>query len=254
MRYVKKADNQNLVIAKILLKYKQKRSSKFDRNQMDVEKEISHLSERIVTCNDGKEEKKLREQLSLLYQIKAEQEKLNKIKQQMYKESCKKSTIECVFVTFQRIKDRNFFLELLKRNSSHYWAEFSKKKKDELLRDDKLIYAKAPSMPLNIKWHNYSYGGTEKFLRRLMSWFVYILLYMIRKFQFLTSKLAIYTLYYFTNYKQELRLDFAECSNGLFYNKATDPAFTQYFSNNQFTDSELGCFCFSNYGYNMDEM
>jgi hypothetical protein len=75
----------------------------------------------------------------------------------------------------------------LKKNTSHYWAWFSKRKRNELLSNDKLIYATAPSMPLNIKWQNYSYSTTEKFFRRFFSWFLYILLYTIRKVFFRVS-------------------------------------------------------------------
>jgi hypothetical protein len=51
-----------------------------------------------------------------------------------------------------------------------------------MMKEDKLIYAEEPAIPLNMKWHNYSYTHTEKIFRRLLSWVLFIMLYGIRKF------------------------------------------------------------------------
>ena len=143
----------------MLLKYKQKRTESFEKNQMNVESEIWQLSNKIIATNSLESEQRMREEMALLHKIKIEQQILNKIKQKMHIESQNQSRIECIFITFQRIKDRNFFLELLAWNLSHVISKFSKKKQLRLLEGDELIYASIPAIPSNMKWHNYSYSS-----------------------------------------------------------------------------------------------
>lgn len=44
----------------------------------------------------------------------------------------------------------------------------------------KMIYASKAPQPININWENYSYKGWTKFRRRLISWGIYVFLYILR--------------------------------------------------------------------------
>lgn len=61
-----------MILQKVLLKYKQKRTDLFDRNQMNVESEIWLLSKKIIASQGTALEQPLREEMSLLHKIKHE--------------------------------------------------------------------------------------------------------------------------------------------------------------------------------------
>ena len=72
LKYVQDAERQNTLLQKVLLKYKQKRTDSFERNQMNVESEIWLLSKKIIASQDKGQEQLLREEMALLHKIKSE--------------------------------------------------------------------------------------------------------------------------------------------------------------------------------------
>lgn len=128
-----------------------------------------------------KEKKKeLKKCYKLLEKIKKLQKKLDKINQKIHKEKTLSKEIKSVFVTFQTSKDRYFFYDLLGYSWSHRFRKCLKKNQGFFL-GNKMIYAKKPPQPVNINWKNYSLRKNKKLKRRLLSWSVYILLYLLRK-------------------------------------------------------------------------
>ena len=83
--------------------------------------------------------------------------------------------VKDVFVTFARIKDAKYFEEKFKKTLPLFFQEIFCCKKNKAQ-----LYAKQAPSPININWRNYSYSFRNKFFRRVLSWFIYSLLYLIR--------------------------------------------------------------------------
>ena len=148
---------------------------------LDVYRQEDRLINKIVRCEETQKEVFYRKKLKILHRIEDQQKAINRLKQKIYLSQKNHSSIGCVFVTFQRIKDRQFFLNLLSFDFDHFLASCSKARREKLEKEGRLIYSRSPPLPQNIKWKNYSFRTGDKFLRRLCSWSLFFVLYSVRK-------------------------------------------------------------------------
>ena len=154
-------------------------------SHMNIEEFQTKLQMAVIFASP-EAKKRIKSQYYLLEKIKQISNNLNRIKTQIYKVASESKKIKSVFVTFQRINHKEFFQKRFVFSWIHRVEKvipcLFRRKEDEAMRiDGKLIYAVEPPQPINIIWNNYSYSVRNKILRRLFSWSVYILLYILRK-------------------------------------------------------------------------
>lgn len=85
-------------------------------------------------------------------------------------------------MTFDTIDNRNLFIKNL-RTSTCQRCCYSKKKNKFDLRvfENRILIANTPAQPVNIKWTNMAYTGKSKMTRRLISWLMTIVLFLVCK-------------------------------------------------------------------------
>lgn len=127
---------------------------------------------------DPKTKKKIKKDFRILRRVETLDKSLKKIKQQIFKEMTQSSDINSAFVTFQNLKDRDLFFDLLKERR----CSCCMKKRKEFTIGGKVVIAKKAPQPVNINWENYSYKGWVRLRRVFFSWGVYVLLYILRNF------------------------------------------------------------------------
>lgn len=165
----------------IMIKVKKNLKMDLPTSHMFVEKFQNKLKTAIVFSNkDGK--KRIKNQYKHLEQIKFLNQELNRVKTKLFKIVNESDDIKSVFITFQTINDRKFFKGILDYTWTHRCKKLKccKKKKIEDMFNEEFVYAEEPPQPININWENYSYVGREKAERRILSWVIYILMYLIR--------------------------------------------------------------------------
>ena len=137
-----------------------------------------------VVFADIEAKKRIKSQFKLLGKIKILNERMKKVKAELFKVSSESDNIKSMFVTFQRIKDKQFFQALLVRGWKHFLKQLNCFAEGDLTRvtlDQEKIYAEEPPQPININWENYSHSTKDKIERRFCSWTLYIILYLLRK-------------------------------------------------------------------------
>ena len=129
-----------------------------------------------------KRKKELAQQFKLVKKIRNLVKKEDNLKSMIHKTSKESMGMKSAFVTFQRIKHKNYFKKMMRKGCKHrLFKSFGWCKDEKLLIGDRMIYAVEPPEPINVVWSNYSYSNRAKLLRRILSWTIYIALYSIRK-------------------------------------------------------------------------
>ena len=131
---------------------------------------------------NAERKKDLAVDIKLLKKIQNLMTKEKNILSLIHKVSKESKGMKSVFVTFQRIKHKNYFLQMMKKTFRHRLYKFINIKRDKrLMLEDRMLYAVEPPEPINVIWQNYSYSGRNKVVRRILSWIIYVVLYLVRK-------------------------------------------------------------------------
>lgn len=172
-----KSDEKEQLIQKAMIKIRDQTHLKnLPTSYLNVTEFSNKLKTAFVFANP-ENKKKIKAQFKILKDIELLNKNLKNIKQQIFKAGTRSVNIKSAFVTFQNLQDRDLFLEILKERKFC----FCQKKRKELMIGNKMVFAKNAPQPININWENYSYKGRVKLRRRLTSWGVYILLYILRR-------------------------------------------------------------------------
>ena len=91
--------------------------------------------------------------------------------------------IKGLFITFKYRSQRDHFFRVLPSSRFQSWI----KSYENYKIGGRRIYLIEPPSPININWWNLDMSGFDKFLRRFVSWFLYIILFFIRKFKSLRT-------------------------------------------------------------------
>ena len=185
LQYIREASDVNLSLQKELKRLKKLIlmdlcKTKLASSHLNVDKERKRLQEEISKLSDQKRIDRKIELLEKLEKVEKLVKQSQKLKEIMHN-SKGEEKIKTVFVTFQRIKDRNFFLSLLSKNFNHFLARFSETRKAALIEKGAYLYAEEPPLPANVIWKSYSFTERQIFTRRFFSWISYFMLYLIRK-------------------------------------------------------------------------
>lgn len=182
---IEKVKKTNLEKQKKMIIYQNTPGVNLKSPHLNVTKTIKDDKQALKKLTNPKETEVLQKKIELLENIEKLIEKINDLKSKIHKVSTGEHKIKSVFITFQRIKHRNMFLKLLPKTSFHLLSKVSEEQRQKLIEEDKLIYAEVPPLPSNIKWKNYNYTTTQKTLRRVGIWGIYILVFCIRMALFL---------------------------------------------------------------------
>lgn len=169
---------------KNMIIYKKMEDNRIKNSHLNLTKTVSEFNKEIEKENDKIKISTLNKKIKLLQKIEILNKMTHEIKSKIHKVSMKEHKIKSVFVTFHRIRHRNLFLELIPKQFGHFISKFNKKKRENMMKEDKLVYAEVPPLPSNIKWKNYNYSSSQKFIRRVGVWSGYILMFGIRKKKF----------------------------------------------------------------------
>ena len=133
--------------------------------------------------------------ISQIYEILEINKKMKKVEKDMGEIQLEQRQIKSIFVTFKYRREREIFYRLFPTSWLQTWlklyADYSMKGKD--------FYVSIPSSPANINWKNLDRGTGQKMARRVCSWCVYFLLFLIRKRINTVFALFVF-LGYFTNF------------------------------------------------------
>lgn len=147
--------------------------------KLNITKLVNKIRMAFIFANK-KDKKKIKYTFQVLKRVERLNSMLNKIDEKIHKENKQSKEIKGVFITFQTTKDRKFFYNLLEYSWNHRFRRCLKKSQGFYIGGN-MIYASKPPQPININWKNYSYPFWEKVKRRVVSWSVYFLLYLLRK-------------------------------------------------------------------------
>ena len=128
----------------------------YTNGHMNVDELIKKLKITVLIA-DAYTKKKIKDQFGLLNKIKEMEQELKSLKSKKFKVIHDTKNIKSIFVTFQRIKDRKFFMEVFKYKVILKFpcCRFSKTSKRAL--NGRILFAEEPPQPININWENYSY-------------------------------------------------------------------------------------------------
>ena len=198
--------------------------------------------------------KRLKSQFEDLQHIKSRSKSLNVIRSQIHQLSTKSQRITSLFVTFDTIKHKELFRDILKKRSRFSCILCQKKQKEK--PDDKnnhqdrgrvevgRVYAVEPPQPINILWKNYSYSFRRKLLRRTLSWSVYILLYLLRKILAnFADFLALITVNYFSFLKSQVNLKRPICPPRI--GEGLSEVVYDWSRLSGYSRNQIECLCFS---------
>jgi hypothetical protein len=140
-----------------MIKIKNKlKMDKLPTSHVNVDELITKLKATVLFA-DAYAKKQIKSQFGLLNKIKDMDEELKLLKSKKFKVIHDAKNIKSIFVTFQRIKDRRYFMEVFKYNLilKLPCCRFSKKSQRAL--NGRILFAEEPPQPININWENYSY-------------------------------------------------------------------------------------------------
>ena len=176
-----KSEKRQQEIQNLMIKIKDRlKMDHLPTGHMNISKFQAQLQTSILFA-DEEQKKLIRSQFKMLEKIKQISKHLNGLKTQIFKVSKESVGIKSVFITFQRIRHKKFFQKVMRKS----FLSRCRKKKWDLWMDRKILYATEAPQPINIRWMNYSYSQRQKRRRRILSWSVYLILYIIRKAIFL---------------------------------------------------------------------
>lgn len=169
-----------------MVRIKNKLKMHLPTSHMNVDQLISKIKIAFLFA-DNPNKAKIKSQFDLLNKIKSMDEELKILKSKKFKVVSDAKNIKSVFVTFQRIRDKKFFMEVFKYNLMLKFPCCRYSKKNPRALDGQILFAEEPPQPININWENYSYTTKQKQFRRALSWSFYVLMYFIRKSYFVLN-------------------------------------------------------------------
>jgi hypothetical protein len=152
----KKCEELQQKIQLLMIKIQNRLKMKLPTSHMNVDELITKLKTSILFA-DAYAKKKIKAQFGMLNKIKEMDEELKSLKSKKFKIIHDANDIKSVFVTFQRIKDCKFFMEVFKYNMILKFPCCRFSKKNPRAMNGRILFAEEPPQPININWENYSY-------------------------------------------------------------------------------------------------
>ena len=179
-----KLDNIRVTKENLMIDLKDQLEQKFQLKIKHLSVQEFNIKLTLATKFASKKRKKeLRYSLKLLKKIQTLRAKEKNTLSLIHKLSKESTGMKSVFVTFQRIKHKQYFLKMMKKRLYRYrlYKHMNLKRDQRLIIGNRMLYALEPPEPINVIWENYSYSERNKLARRIISWIIYVILYLVRK-------------------------------------------------------------------------
>lgn len=120
--------------------------------------------------------------MGIVESLKKIQGKQNELRERLEKLDSEKDYIIAAYVTFERVSDRNLIMEKMGTSPCGHFALkccADRKTADIRVMNGRILRASSPPEPENIIWENIQYSPTNRFFRRVGSYFIWLCMFSI---------------------------------------------------------------------------
>jgi hypothetical protein len=151
--------------------------------QEDDGKMTSDLGAMEADCNTKIQDSgKQKKALNIVESLKKIQSKQNELRERLETLETEKDYIIAAYVTFERVSDRNLIMEKMGTSPCGHLGLrccADRKTADIRVMNGRILAASSPPEPENIIWENIQYSPTNRFFRRVLSYFIWLCMFTI---------------------------------------------------------------------------